>query len=295
MKALFAILQKIPWFVWLLAFIFLLRKIKIRRPRRNAEFSEDETQIDGYGEYEDEPQEDGYEPETPSREEEKGRRGEDLIADILYESVGGEFALFRNVYVPNDSGGTSEADLVMVHEKGVFVFESKNYNGLISGSMDALNWAHVHPNRKRYLFYNPIRQNRKHIQALSRYLGIPQRRFCSYIVFSDSCRLDRVPENTRSVVVTQTAQLAETLEHTLSALPPLYGAAEIRAIADRLAPLTDVDAAAKARHIEDIRAAQESEICPFCGAELALRHGKYGDFWGCSSYPKCKFKRKVEE
>ena len=278
-----ALTPNIVFLIALLLVIFALRKIKIRRPRRDTEwdsdFEEEETPFD--------------ETEPPSPEQDKGRRGEDLIADILCETVTGEFALFRNVYVPN-KGKTSEIDLLMVHEKGLFVFESKNYNGLISGSMDAMNWVHIHPNRKKYLFYNPVRQNRTHIRALSRWLDIPERFFLSYIVFSDRCALERVPDNTRSVVIAQTAELAEQLEDTLSALPPLYDAEEIREIADRLEPLTDVDADAKAKHIQDIRDAQESTICPFCGSELVMRRGKYGAFWGCSSYPKCKFKRRIE-
>ena len=286
-----ALTPNVVFLIALLLVIFALRKIKIRRPRRDTEwddFEEDETQFD---EADEETLSGGT--ETPSRERDKGQRGEDLIADILCGTVTGEFALFRNVYVPN-KGKTSEIDLLMVHEKGLFVFESKNYNGLISGSMDAMNWVHIHPNRKKYLFYNPVRQNRTHIRALSRYLDIPERFFLSYIVFSDRCALERVPDNTRSVVIAQTGQLAEQLEDTLSALPPLYGAEELREIADRLEPLTDVDADAKAKHIADIRDAQESTTCPFCGSELVMRRGKYGAFWGCSSYPKCKFKRKIE-
>ena len=30
-------------------------------------------------------------------------------------------------------------------------------------------------------------------------------------------------------------------------------------------------------------------ICPKCGGKLVLRNGKYGQFKGCSSFPKCRF------
>ena len=30
-------------------------------------------------------------------------------------------------------------------------------------------------------------------------------------------------------------------------------------------------------------------VCPRCGGQLILRQGKYGSFYGCSNYPKCKF------
>jgi restriction system protein len=38
---------------------------------------------------------------------------------------------------------------------------------------------------------------------------------------------------------------------------------------------------------------QEVDLCPKCGAKLVLRNGKYGDFYGCSGYPKCKFIKKI--
>ncbi len=41
-------------------------------------------------------------------------------------------------------------------------------------------------------------------------------------------------------------------------------------------------------------AGREEEItCPSCGGELVLRKGKFGMFYGCSSYPGCRFTRNV--
>ena len=31
--------------------------------------------------------------------------------------------------------------------------------------------------------------------------------------------------------------------------------------------------------------------CPECGGELRERNGKYGEFWGCRNYPRCKYTR----
>jgi ssDNA-binding Zn-finger/Zn-ribbon topoisomerase 1 len=48
-------------------------------------------------------------------------------------------------------------------------------------------------------------------------------------------------------------------------------------------------------HIENVRERQKNikrGICPRCSGVLVLRKGKYGDFWGCSNYPKCKFIKK---
>lgn len=34
---------------------------------------------------------------------------------------------------------------------------------------------------------------------------------------------------------------------------------------------------------------QGDHICKWCGRKLVLRNGKYGEFYGCSNYPKCKY------
>jgi predicted RNA-binding Zn-ribbon protein involved in translation (DUF1610 family) len=34
-------------------------------------------------------------------------------------------------------------------------------------------------------------------------------------------------------------------------------------------------------------------ICPRCGGRLIQRDGKYGKFYGCSNYPKCRYTQKI--
>lgn len=41
--------------------------------------------------------------------------------------------------------------------------------------------------------------------------------------------------------------------------------------------------------------APPSQECPECGAPMAERNGKYGNFWGCTKYPECKGTRKMEQ
>lgn len=36
---------------------------------------------------------------------------------------------------------------------------------------------------------------------------------------------------------------------------------------------------------------EDSMICPRCGSKLVKRNGKYGNFIGCSNYPKCRYKK----
>ena len=36
-----------------------------------------------------------------------------------------------------------------------------------------------------------------------------------------------------------------------------------------------------------------TEVCPVCGGELSKRSGRFGEFWGCSNYPRCRFTKNV--
>jgi len=38
----------------------------------------------------------------------------------------------------------------------------------------------------------------------------------------------------------------------------------------------------------------DNNICPRCHSSLVLREGMYGEFYGCSNYPKCKFIKKID-
>ncbi|WP_366509144.1 topoisomerase DNA-binding C4 zinc finger domain-containing protein [Ruminococcus sp.] len=35
-------------------------------------------------------------------------------------------------------------------------------------------------------------------------------------------------------------------------------------------------------------------VCPECGAVMKFKEGKYGEFLGCSRYPKCKHAEKIQ-
>ena len=37
------------------------------------------------------------------------------------------------------------------------------------------------------------------------------------------------------------------------------------------------------------QAPEEEKICPKCGSELKLRSGRFGEFWGCTGYPACRY------
>lgn len=207
---------------------------------------------------------------------------------LTNDNLDGELVVLKNIYVPYRDK-TSEIDLLMIHEKGIFVFESKNYSGWIFGNASQLNWTQSLQNGEKHHFYNPIRQNQTHIKALSEYLNMPISSFTSYIVFSERCSLKSVPADTDQVIIVRRPDMLKKLRAQLRLSINLYPPEEMLQLVQKLQPLTSKSEAEKQQHIDDIK-----EKCPFCGSELVLRRGKYGQFWGCSTYPKCKFTRPLK-
>jgi hypothetical protein len=61
--------------------------------------------------------------------------------------------------------GTTQVDHILVSRFGVYVIETKDYNGWIFGSATEAMWTHVHF-RLRFRHQNPIFQNCRHVRAV---------------------------------------------------------------------------------------------------------------------------------
>ena len=92
--------------------------------------------------------------------------GEFAVNVLLKYSAAGKLKTIRNIYVPLNDGKTSEIDIVVVHNTGLYAVECKNYSGWIFGSADNRYWTQTFANGKKYQFYNPVLQNKYHIKAL---------------------------------------------------------------------------------------------------------------------------------
>ena len=71
---------------------------------------------------------------------------------------------------------------------------------------------------------------------------------------------------------------------------------QIQSIYNILLTNNTEDKDAKKQHISNVRhnelkrdIAIANGYCPQCGGTLTLRQGKYGKFYGCSNYPRCKY------
>jgi type II secretory pathway pseudopilin PulG len=102
--------------------------------------------------------------------------------------------IYHDLIIKKDNGDFSQIDLVLVTSEGIIVFEVKDFSGWIYGSGNNTNWTKVLSyGRKKYKFYNPIKQNNNHISELRKTLkqfeNIP---FFSVIVFFGDCELKEI-------------------------------------------------------------------------------------------------------
>lgn len=233
------------------------------------------------------------------------------------EKLGAKF-LF-NLYIPKGEGETTEIDILMIHPKGLFVFESKNYSGWIFGSELQKNWYQTLPQGRgrshKESFYNPIMQNRTHIKHLKMLLGedVPMH---SIITFSERCTLKKVEIQSRDIRVINRYDVLNTVEMVCQQSREVaLESGQIQEIFDKLYPFSQVDMTVKMQHVENIekkmeptpvtlqeqpvqtKSCQEGK-CPRCGAALVLRTASKGvnagkQFYGCANFPKCRFMRDV--
>lgn len=126
-------------------------------------------------------------------------------------------AIFHDLYVRKNNGKFSQIDLVVPTSVGVIVFEVKDYSGWIFGNGFDSKWTQVlaYGNQK-YTFYNPIKQNNGHIDALKQYHCFKNIPFFSVIVFYGDCELKEINCVPNGVYVTKEHRLHEVLSAVLN-------------------------------------------------------------------------------
>ncbi len=135
----------------------------------------------------------------------KGYYGEYLVFRELYPTLPGTCKILMNLQIPTSYGKTTEIDLLLIHETGLYVFEIKHYKGTIYGKSQEARWTQYFRTAANHSFKNPVQQNQYHIRALQ--AKFPQLPIYSYIVFTNSeCDL-RVENNDPNLTICKLSSL----------------------------------------------------------------------------------------
>jgi hypothetical protein len=147
----------------------------------------------------------------------RGTKSErDLVLKLLKHGIPAQ-TIFHDLCIEKNNGEFSQIDLVVATTEGIIVFEVKDYSGWIFGNGNFSHWTKVLAyGKKKYRFYNPIKQNKNHIATLRRQLRqfekIP---FFSIIAFYGDCELKEinfVPEGTFLVKSTRIIEVLKLIK-----------------------------------------------------------------------------------
>ena len=221
----------------------------------------------------------------------RGRTAERKVARTLQKLAPQEYFAI-NDFMAKTETGTTQIDHIVVSKYGIFVLETKNYRGWITGSEWSREWIkNVYGNK--YRFQNPLHQNFGHIKALEQILKIEDDKFVSIVVFTNRANLK--VETSQHLIYRD--ELLKTIQEYQM---PVLCDEEVKEALLKLNEANITDKETRKHHVESIKERKydtqekiRSGICPKCGGTLVLRHGKYGNFYGCSNYPTCRFTKQV--
>ena len=233
----------------------------------------------------------------------KGKEGENRVHNILMQ-LPDDYVIIDDVILQTNKG-TTQIDHIVVSKYGVFAIETKNYRGEIYGDDKRKEWTQMIITDVTYAkkwwktytyvtkkhLYNPVKQSLAHSIAIKKLLSEwPALRVVPIVVFTGTAVLKDV---TSRYYVVYDFNLLETV---LSFKTIYLTDNDVRRVVDILLRNNFREFVDDRSHVNNIYAAKAEEynkvalgICPKCGGSLVMRSGKYGTFYGCSNYPRCKF------
>ena len=223
-----------------------------------------------------------------------GETGERKVAFFLNLNLDNRlYRIFNNILVPDKLGGTTQIDHIVLSPFGIFVIETKNFKGWIFGAEKSKMWTKQFFH-ERYQFYNPIRQNYKHITCLAEYTHLSREYFSPVVVFVGNCSLKTINELPEYVCENKHSMICYIRSRTVHILDD-DTLARLHLILQRLAKNSHEAYQDHVEHVCDLVSGQTSRTiprCPRCGREMVERQAKIGKnagkkFWGCSNYPYC--------
>lgn len=239
----------------------------------------------------------------PTLNEIQGGLGEQLTKLVAHIDIPG-ILILHDILIDGYSENTSQIDLLLIGEKGIYVVEVKMYSeAKIYGDGKKRQWYYYKGGNK-YNICSPCLQNRNHIKYLKEFLkdfgDVPC--FSVIVMICEDFKISNINENhdnPDTVVVSGLPQLRMALEALAKGKPVALSEEQKQTICDYIKEHQYEGKEKRQEHKERIKAVKEkqeadirSNQCPYCKVPLVLRKGKYGDFYGCSNFPNCKYTQK---
>ena len=170
----------------------------------------------------------------------------DEVVRILRDVGGYKKIVVNWHYVEN--GEPACADVILLHETGIYVAEAKDYQGWVSGNPEDEYWVQTLcgsqlTSYKNY-FYNPLLKNSACIRALQKELpDMKWLPFFSLAIFGNACELENagLSDNTSKIILVR--QLSYTIYGMVRSARKFLAPQVIDEIYDRLQVLPSTETA----------------------------------------------------
>ncbi|MDH1474979.1 NERD domain-containing protein [Comamonas thiooxydans] len=180
----------------------------------------------------------------------KGWRGERAVQAAIRRQLDPLIYVdMHNVTLPTADGGSTQIDHLIFSPYGLFVLETKNYQGWIFGTEKQREWTQQ-IFRKRSRFQNPLRQNYKHVKTLQSLLDIAPEHLHSVIAFVGDCEF-------KTEMPAHVTRGLGFVGHIQSFAEPVWSPEQMQALLDKLEELRlQPDRATDRRHVAHVRQLQ---------------------------------------
>ena len=231
-----------------------------------------------------------------SRAEHIGEHGERKVSSYLADLECEDYQVFNDLLL-RDGKYTTQIDHIIISRYGVFVIETKNVHGKVYGSGNAEFWKQYLPDwgykrfgsTQEHQLRNPIWQNAGHIKSLRRLVFDNDIPIYGIVVFPYETELNVTVEQ-------PVLKMWQVVPYIKQFRDKVLSSDQLGFYRRRLLEVISTTESDRKQHLENVYrnkerrdAAVASGKCPRCGGNLVLRNGKYGQFYGCSNYPKCNY------
>lgn len=153
--------------------------------------------------------------------------------------------------------------MIIIHETGIYVIESKNYKGIIIGTTKDIYWTQKIGDNK-YSFYSPLLQNLNHIRYLIKSLKILNNKdsienFYSILIFGNESNIKAVRVKSQNLLICKLSNLRNNLIYNFKNNKKIFSNKEIDIIYNELKKYTNVSKKIQKKHIKDIKNINKKE------------------------------------
>ncbi len=212
-----------------------------------------------------------------------------LVRRVLGKTAEGEQYVLHDLTFTDGRGEPCKIDHVYINRCGIWVIKREVRGGQVFGERGGKTWILVNgASGERSAIDNPLKQNGILISHLSKRLHAEDI-FHNVLCLVGGMDASNIKYEHFYSISTLKAIKAQGADACLTA-------AQMERYYRLILQFVKSDVAFEvAPEPEEELQIVDPMVCPKCGGRMVRRKGKYGEFFGCSSFPDCRYTRDIME